>query len=291
VAAAAHGILGSVGTFPDGEASDLVAELTFGDSADAELAAAYARVLDRSTNRHAGTPAALAPEIVDELHRQVEGEGARLHLVTSVDGLEEYADLLGESDRLRFLSPRLHAEMMSELRWPGEGSLETGIDVRTLELDGADLAKLAVARRADVMADLAAWDGGRALGESTRQRVRSSSALAVVTVRDARPRSYVAGGAGVQRLWLAANAAGLAVQPVSPVSVFAVEPADFAGLVPEPYVARLQGLAARLRTLAGLADGEAVALVVRLSHVTAAPARSLRIPLETALLGTIATMA
>ncbi|MCU1380252.1 MAG: Rv1355c family protein [Acidimicrobiales bacterium] len=288
IAAAAHGILGPVACFPDGEASDLVAELSFGAATDADLAQSYAWVLDRSTNRHAGVPSDIDPAVVDELHRQVEGEGARLHLVTSEDGLEGYADLLGESDRLRYLSPRLHAEMMSELRWAGDESPDTGIDVRTLGLDEADLAKLAVARRADVMADLAAWDGGRALGEVTRERVRSSSALAVVTVPDARPRSYVAGGAGVQRLWLAANAAGLAVQPVSPLSVFAVEPADFAELVPEPYILRLQSLTSRLRALAGLADGETIALVVRLSHVAELANRSLRIPLETALLGDVA---
>jgi hypothetical protein len=45
-------------------------------------------------------------------------------------------------------SPVLHRELMRELRWPGEDSLETGIDVRTLELDEADLTKLAIAAAA-----------------------------------------------------------------------------------------------------------------------------------------------
>ena len=75
------------------------------------------------------------------------------------EAFKYYAELLGESDRLRYLSPALHAAMMGELRWPGPEVIDRGIDVRTLDLDPADLAKLAVARRADVMADLAAWDG------------------------------------------------------------------------------------------------------------------------------------
>jgi hypothetical protein len=175
--------------------------------------------------------------------------------------------------------------MMSELRWPGVDSLDKGIDVRTLELDDADLSKLTVAKRPDVMADLAAWDGGRALGQVTRERVRSSSALAVITVPHGRPRSYVSGGEAVQRMWLAAEKAGLTVQPVSPLSVFAVDAGDFAALVPEPYVARLQALAGRLRALAGVGDGEALVLVLRLSHAAAPSARSQRIPLETILLG------
>jgi len=205
--------------------------------------------------------------------------------VTDADDIAAYAEILAESDRLRYLSPRLHAELMSELRWPGHDSVDTGIDVRTLELDGADLAKLAVARRADVMADLAAWDGGRALGDSTRGRVRSSSALALVSVPDARPASYVRGGGAVQQLWLAAEAAGLAVQPVSPVSVFAVDDDDFAGLVPAPYVDRLQRLTARWRAVFGLDPDRVTALVVRLSYAPPPSTRSLRIPLEDALLG------
>ena len=285
VAAAARGVLGPLGHFPEGESSDLVGSLQLDTGTDEALAAWYPGVLDRCTNRREGTPAAIDPSVIGDLHHQVGFEGARLHLVTSADALADYADALAESDRLRYLSPRLHGELMSELRWPSDGGLTTGIDVRTLDLDEADLAKLAVARRADVMAHLTAWDGGRALGTITRERVRSSSGLAVVTVPDPSPRSYVSGGAAVQRLWLAAEAAGLAVQPVSPLSVFAVEPCDFASLVPAAYVSRLEGVAARLRTIAGLGAGETIALVLRLSHAPPPSARSLRIPLGAALLG------
>ena len=59
------------------------------------------------------------------------------------------ADILAESDRIRFLTPLLHQQMMGELTWAEHAAL--GIDVDSLGLDDADLAKLAVARRADVM--------------------------------------------------------------------------------------------------------------------------------------------
>jgi molybdopterin/thiamine biosynthesis adenylyltransferase len=285
-AAAAHGILGAVEYFPEGESSDLVAVVNFEAGDDAGLAALYPGVLERTTNRTPGRRGPIDSATIEALHRQVTGQSACLHLLTSSDVIDDYAELLGESDRLRFLSPILHTEMMSELRWPGKDGLERGIDVRTLELDEADQGKLLVARRADVMADLAAWDGGRALGEVTRDRVRSSSALAVLTVGDSTPQAYVRGGAALQRFWLAAQACGLAVQPVSPLSIFAVDAGDFAGLVPKPYVARLQALSARLRNLARLEDTEALVLVLRLSHSPPPTTRSLRIPLESVLLGT-----
>src|SRR5260221_14183180 len=103
--------------------------------------------------------------------------------------------------------------MMDELRWPGPDPPDTGIDVPTLELDRSDLAKLAVARRADIMAYLASWNAGRALGDVTRDRVRASSGLAMITVVGDDPASYVRGGAAVQRVWLSAQQAGPAGQP------------------------------------------------------------------------------
>jgi hypothetical protein len=62
--------------------------------------------------------------------------------------------------------------------------------------------------------------------------------------------------------------------------VFAVDDADFAALVPGPYVLRLQGLARRLRAVARLDEGEALALVLRLSHAAPPGVRSLRLPLD-----------
>ncbi len=263
----------------------MAAVVRFGEGQDPELAALYPGVLERSTNRRPGEHHALADAVIDVLSREAAVDGARLHVLTDPDDLDAYAEILSESDRLRYLSPALHAELMSELRWPGRDGLETGIDVRTLELDSTDLAKLAVARRRDVMDELARWDGGRALGDVTRERVRSSSALAVVTVPGSTPRWYLDGGSALQRVWLAAEAAQLAVQPVSPVFVFAVDEGDLSSLVPEAYVRRLTTINTRFRSLLDLADEECVVLALRLSHAPPPSTRSLRLDLADALRG------
>jgi hypothetical protein len=184
---------------------------------------------------------------------------------------------------VRYLSPWLHREMMSELRWPGRDTLEWGIDVRTLELDSSDLAKLAIARRGDIMEQLAAWDAGRALGEITRDRVRASSGLAIVTAAGAEPVDYVRAGMAVERLWLAADRAGLRVQPVSPVFIYAVDDADWATLVPESVVAHLRELAGRFRATAGVAPDRTLGLVLRLHHSAAPTTRSARLPVAQVL--------
>jgi len=279
VAAAALGKLGLVSLFPDGEHPDLVARLTLGDGNDAELADLYPAVLARHANRRRAVPALLDMSLPGHLAQAAGAEGARLYLVTDQQQLSTCAEVLGESERIRFLTATLHSEMIGELRWPGD-DVHTGIDLRTLELAPAEVAILNVARRGDVMELLAEWDLGQALGENARAAVLSSSALAVITVPNVSPTSYVRGGSAVERVWVKAQAAGLGVQPVSPVFLFAAQDSDYLALGGERWASRLQTLARRFKDVLGLVPTEAMALVLRLSHVPPPSALSQRRPLE-----------
>jgi len=279
VAAAAKGVLGPLELFPDRAAPRHVATLHLAGGKDATLAPLYGPIFRRSTNRRVGTPAPIPTKVVERLRAAVETEGACLILISDRETIRAVGELLGESDRLRYLTPALYVEMMAELRWPDCDALETGIDVRTLELDAADFAKLAVARRPEVMRYLAAWNVGRALGEITRARVASSSALAMVAIpgADPCPAAYVRGGAAVERFWLLAGHAGLAIQPCSPLFLFATTRDDFVHLSPE-HCQELEHLSEELRSLVGLHRDEALGLVMRVSHAPPASAKSVRIP-------------
>ena len=283
IAASKHARLGSVELFPHGVNDDHVATLHFGQEIDLSLVELHPHMLARATNRREGIPASIDTSTVELMRRAAEREGGRLHFLDSRPAIERCAELLAESDRLRFLSPWLHRELMSELRWPGYDSIERGIDVRTLELDQSDLAKLAVARRVDVMEHLASWKAGRALGDISRDRVRSSSGIAVVTVPGSDPESYVLSGAAVERMWLCAQRAGLAIQPVSPVFLFARDRSDLERLVPPAFLEDLEDLVDRFSSLVGIPDAESLVLVLRVSHAGAPSGRSLRFPLEEVL--------
>ena len=109
--------------------------------------------------------------------------------------------------------------------------------------------------------------------------MRSSSALAVVTVDGAAPADFVRGGQAVESVWVTAQGLGLAVHPVSPVFLFAVDDDDLVEL--SASLAGELGRARRdFRSAAGLESGEQVALVLRLSHVggDSPPLRSRRRP-------------
>jgi len=280
VAAASLKNLGETQLFPEGSPSHHVATLMVGDATDYEIAPLASRVRARVANRQLGDGEPLEEQVVKVLTRGVEREGAQLRLATDRRRIETMAQLLGESDRIRFLLPTLHREMVGELRFPGRDSLSEGLDVRTLELSPAEMAALELLRRSDVMEHLADWRAGQMLGARTRLAVESSSAVAVVSVPRTDPAWYVRGGAAVERLWLTAELHGLAVQPVSPVFLYAVDDKDLLRLGGERHVETIHGLSQRFHDFWDLDNGEEATLLLRLSHAPPPSTRSARLPLH-----------
>ncbi|MFN8032859.1 MAG: Rv1355c family protein [Mycobacterium sp.] len=276
VAAAAHGVLGPVTIAEDDAGVPLRATITLGEDGDDALAALYQPMLDRETNRHRGTPRPLTEEAVAALLAAARAEGATARLLTSREDIERAVAILAATDRIRYLEPRLHAEMISELRWPQDDNSD-GLDIRGLELAPTDLATLDILRRGDVMARLSEWDAGEALGQDVTERVRSSSALGVVTVPGHTLTDYARGGAAVEAVWIAAQQHGLGVQPVSPVFLYAHDDDDLAELAAD-HVPALRALRQQFRELTGTDPGEAQVLVLRFSHAPAPSVRSRRRP-------------
>jgi hypothetical protein len=283
VAAASMNRLGPLRLFPEGTYSNHVATLELGATGDPSLAALLPAVATRTANRRPGTPDVIAPDAVASLTRGVEREGARLHFVVERDRIARAGELLADSDRLRFLLPDLHAEMMGELRWPGRDTLDEGLDVRTLEMDAFGVALVELLSRPDVMGHLADWRGGYALGLRTQAMVGSSSALAAITVPRADPAWYVRGGSALERFWLDTELMGLAVQPVSPVFLYAKDEDDLVGLGGERYRERMYEMYLRFNEFWDLGDGETLIMVVRVSHAPRPTVRSVRLPLSEVL--------
>lgn len=275
VAAAAHHALGPVEFVEDGADSPLRATMRFSDGDDPGLARLYRPMLDRETNRQLGAPATLDAATAELLTSAAEREGARLRLLTDRGDIESMARILGAADRVRYLTPRLHAEMITEVRWPGDPSPDSGIDVLTLGLGSGDLALLDILRRPEVMANLARWDAGEALGADTAERVTASSALGVVSMWGQTLTDYARGGAAVESLWIEAQQHGLAVQPVSPVFLYAHDYDELQELAPKSAQALL-GLQRALRELADLAADESPLLLFRFAHAPSTTVRSRR---------------
>jgi hypothetical protein len=232
-------------------------------------------MLAREANRRLGTPQLLPDDTVQMLHAAAELEGARLSLVTKSDEIARAAKILAESDRVRYLTPKLHSEMIAELRWPGDPDPDTGIDIRSLEFEPSDLAVVSILRRPDVMANLARWKAGSALGESTGRLVAASSALAVITVPGGSFTDYAHGGAAAEAVWVTAQLRGLAVQPVSPIFLYARGRDDLA-TVSMAFADELRGMQQDLGQLVDLPSDAAIALLLRFAVSSPASVRSKR---------------
>jgi hypothetical protein len=264
IAAAAHHILGSSSLTQHEDGSPLRATLQLGHDTDPNLANLHHPMLARETNRHHGTPAPLDDDTIKLLATVAEHEGARLQLLATKDDITRAATILAAADRTRYLTPRLHTDMIAELRWPGDPNPDTGIDIHSLELDAGQLAMLDILRRPDVMAQLAEWKAGSALGDDTRDRILASSALAIISVPGTTLRDYAKGGTAVEIVWITAQQRGLAVQPVSPVFLYAQSRAELDDLS-TPFADELAHLQTEFRQLARTPAQESIALILRLT--------------------------
>lgn len=269
-----------------GGAALLTAEVQLGNCTDSVLARDYSSVLARHTNRRLGTGDPIPAEVLDTLAAAAIEGGGGLRWITGRAEIDSAAGILGEAERIRCLTPRLHQEMFAELRGPGD-DLRTGLDVRTLELAPGEAAVLEIARRADVMGEIRSWAGGTALGRHTEDQVRSGSAVAVVTFAAPPPAdpyelvAYARAGEALQRVWARAQRHGLAVQPVSPVFLYARRAEELHTVSPE-FADTLTSLQGRFLDLLGVPGHETVALVLRLGYAAEVTVRSRRLPVPDA---------
>ncbi len=264
VAAAARGFGARVDIRLGDERFPLTAAVTLGDTEpDPSLAELYPAMMRRETNRRLGTRTELGDAVAAELSAAADREGARLCLLTDPPDLERAAAILAAADRIRYLTPHLHTQMIDELRWPGDRSPDTGIEVRSLELDDADVVLLDILRRGDVMAHLATWDAGSVLGDDSRSKITAAAGVAIVTVTGHTLTDYARAGAAVESVWICAQQHGLAVQPVSPAFLYGADENDFAELSPR-FAKPLADLQYTFRTLVSANPAESLALVLRL---------------------------
>ncbi len=283
VAASHLSKLGPVTLFPSGRDSHHVATLQLGRQRDVTLEKLHSSLHSRVTNRRMGQPQPIDPGIVDWLKRETENEGATLHFLSDRAAIDQASDLLAASDRLRFLIPEVHDQMLTEIRWPGRDTLDEGLDVRSLEMDPTSFAALDIMARPDVMAEVADWRGGQVLGMRTKIAIQLSSALALVTVDRSDPAAYLRGGAALERFWLAADARGLSLQPAAPVFIYAVDEAELVELTGERYRDEAHQLVRRFKEFWGLVDGETPVMLMRVFHAEAPAVHSIRLPLDQVL--------
>lgn len=269
VAADDYGYRAEIEKFPEGINSDLVFTIKLiGGVSRSYPEGLYSATINRITNRRIGVRRPFTPDSIKSFKDLVASEGAQLHFVTDREAVRVLADILAESDRLRYLSPELFRQMMNELSL--KSRVGYGIDFGTFEPDLTDLEALRLIIETDVVGFLRELDAesdrpiGVKLGDGTRDRVNASSGIAVITVQGDTLADYLQGGRALERIWIHWNELGLDIHPSSPVFLYARSDQDLQGQ--SPYWRELRELQQQFNRVVGLESTDIPILLVRVSH-------------------------
>lgn len=239
---------------------------------------------ERHTNRKNAPRVPLEPSVYQALRDAARSvDGAELRFVTEDADLAEIGALIGASDRLRLIDPRYNRDMFREVRWSDEEAEITrdGISIDSLELRPADRAALAMCRRAEALAFLRTFGGGRGLQKISAKTIASASAVGLLTVPRVSAQGFFAGGRAMQRMWLVAHALEVAICPMTVLIYLFTRLFHGCGEgLDAPTIAELQALRSRYTRLFPVDPAEGEVLLFRLSRADAPSVRSLRRPVD-----------
>jgi len=212
--------------------------------------------------------------------------GARLEWRTDAAVRAELAHLVGAADRLRILTPVMHHEMVSEIRWTSsevEASRD-GIDIETLGLSASDRAGLELCRDWSSLQLLSEMGLGRNLEKMSAKHVNSAPAIGLITIPGTGAAQHFHAGRAVQRMWLMAAKIGIAVHPMTALPYF------FARLLrgggqgfPQWAVTELRTLRSRFELCFQPIPGAAEVFLFRIGVAGGIVKGSLRRPVEEVL--------
>lgn len=264
-----------VSFFPDEADPFWVARLSWHAKAiaDAPLADAIER---RHTDRRFPWRGAVGGRDRQRLEEQARHCGAHLHWFDEPVARRHALRILHQAEALRFKSPRLHAELFGTIRFDAgwKTTAPEGLPPAALAIERPIRPLFHALRRPGLMATLNRLGAAPLLGfRSAALPARLSPGLCLLATRDTTRPGIVAAGRALERVWLEATLAGLAVQPFAAAGVLAL---GFINIEPDlqPHIARLQTTMSEL-----CPDGHGV-LFLRLGRIGTAPRwRTARRPL------------
>lgn len=264
VAARARGLEPAVELLGLRRIDEPVVQISF-EKRDATDGSAALAVQARSTNRRPWNGETIDRERIERVAAETGADGAHRLVTVSGDARSVVADALAETDVVRTFNRAYMGEMLSEFRWTTEEAETTrdGIDLATLELSEGDRRGLAWMRKRWFVSLFISRKRIREMGRAAL--LESSHLGAVVMPRDALPAQLVAAGRAVQRTWLAATAAGLAIQPWCVIPFFHLRAERYPDSLPERDARAIDEIMSSLRDAWRVGDDERVIFTFRMS--------------------------
>lgn len=175
----------------------------------------------RCTSRQPYQRRAIAPERLEKVAAAA-GAAVAVAWLSEREQIKQAAGLIREADRIRFEHQPFHEELHAVLRYSQQQAEQAG--------DGMSLKALEIpAAMGPVLRFLRPWRRARAMNRiglsrvfagMAGQQIISSGAIGLLTTDDATDAGYMEAGRSLQRVWLAATAEGLSMQPLGSVPLF-----------------------------------------------------------------------
>lgn len=277
----AHQLLLHCQYFPNAKDKSLVAVIwfeqnTLGNSNNLSLSQLFARHTNRLfTERKPLDPSHEAALL--ELFGS--NRLAQLHLEKDLTQMQAMAEILTEAEKLLLLNEQGHQDMFErELRWSQEEAItrRDGIDLATLNMSKAEVIALKVAGSRKVMEWVSKFDGGEAFKKGTKKAIAASSALGFISMPFENEEAYLHGGEWMQRLWITANALGLAFQPVTQFSYLYARAKNKGAGLSDKEINTLLELRTNLNELLPKLKDREIVFVFRIAYTDKLPIKALR---------------
>lgn len=178
-------------------------------------------IWERCTNRRLFARRVVSDGVLSRLTDEVQMLGCRLHVLRG-ESLKALARLVFQADRIRTEHRGLHEHFNSMVRFTPQEILEKldGLPLPNLYAGAAGEGFLKVTRPWARMRVANALGLGRMVAMHSYMGIVNSGAACLLTVPGHAWRDFVTGGRALERCWLKLTALGLAMQPMTAVTLF-----------------------------------------------------------------------
>jgi molybdopterin/thiamine biosynthesis adenylyltransferase len=178
-------------------------------------------IWERCTNRRLFKRTPVSEGILERLEAETEALGCRLHTIRG-EKLKSLAKLVFKADRIRTEHRGLHEHFNSMVRFTEEEALERrdGLPLKNLYGGAAGEIFLKLTRDWERMRVANALGFGRIVAMHSAKGIVNSGAACLLTAPGMAWKDFVTGGRALQRCWLKLTDLGLAMQPMTAVTLF-----------------------------------------------------------------------
>jgi len=180
-------------------------------------------IWERHTNRRFYKKISVSPAILKKIESSIKNiPGAKLHFITNREDLKRLGIIIYQVDRIRTEHKPLHEHLMKMIRFSDQEALKKrdGFPLKNLEAGFAGGLFLRATKPWPVMNTVNKLGIGRMVALHSYQGMVNSSGAALLTIDRIDDLAFIEGGQAIERVWFAISSLGLAMQPMTAITLF-----------------------------------------------------------------------